>query len=105
MEKASILRTLKDHLHQCPSKLSEEMVRCMAVVYCWLRSTASVNTQKNRSPFLSRSSTNVVQPRRGVVEDQDWSGKSMVEILWISTDKSQFSHASYAINNYRLVLM
>ncbi|GMN31164.1 hypothetical protein TIFTF001_003135 [Ficus carica] len=104
MEKASILRTLRDHLHQCPSKLSEEMVRCMAVVYCWLRSTASVNTEKNRSPFLSRSSTNVVQPRRGVVEDQDWSGKSMVEILWISTDKSQFSHASYAINNYRVLV-
>lgn len=102
-EKASILRTLRDHLHQCPSKLSEEMVRCMAIVCYWLRGTASVSTEKNRSPFLSRSSTNVIQTRRGVGEDQDWSGQSMVEILWISTDKSQFSHASYAINNYRFV--
>ncbi|XP_062073987.1 uncharacterized protein LOC133778156 isoform X2 [Humulus lupulus] len=104
MEKTSILRTLRDHLHQCPSKLSEEMVRCMAVVYCWLRSAASVKTEKNRSPMLSRSSTNVVQPRRGVGEDQDWSGKSTVEILWISTEKGQFSHASYAINNYRVLV-
>ncbi|XP_030502023.2 uncharacterized protein LOC115717201 isoform X2 [Cannabis sativa] len=104
MEKTSILRTLRDHLHQCPSKLSEEMVRCMAVVYCWLRSAASVKTEKNRSPMLSRSSTNVVQPRRGVEEDQDLSGKSTVEILWISTDKGQFSHASYAINNYRVLV-
>ncbi|PON37736.1 Ternary complex factor MIP1, leucine-zipper [Parasponia andersonii] len=104
MEKTSILRTLRDHLHQCPSKLSEEMVRCMAVVYCWLRSAASVNTEKNRSPILSRSSTNIVKPRRGIGEDQDWSGESMVEILWISTDKSQFSRASYAINNYRVLV-
>ncbi|KAH7514184.1 hypothetical protein FEM48_Zijuj11G0061700 [Ziziphus jujuba var. spinosa] len=104
LEKNNMLRTLKDHLHQCPSKLSEEMIRCMAVVYCWLRSAASVNTEKNRSPLLSRSSTNAIQPRRGTGEDQDWSGKSMVEISWISTDKVQFSHASYAINNYRVLV-
>ncbi|KAF3448317.1 hypothetical protein FNV43_RR09030 [Rhamnella rubrinervis] len=104
IEKNTMLRTLKDHLHQCPSKLSEEMIRCMAIVYCWLRSATSVNAKKNRSPFLSRSSTNAVQPRRGIREDQDWSDKSMVEILWISTDKGQFSHASYAINNYRALV-
>ena len=102
MDKTSVLRTLKDHIYQCPSKLSEEMVRCMAAVYCWLRSAASVNTETNRSPLLSRSSTNVIQPRRGTGEDQDWTCKSMIEISWISTDKSQFSRASYAINNYRL---
>ncbi|XP_037494045.1 uncharacterized protein LOC105632278 isoform X7 [Jatropha curcas] len=104
MEKTSMLRPLKDHLYQCPSKLSEEMVRCMAAVYCWLRSTASVAPGKNRSPILSRSSTNVVLPRRGIVEDRDWSCKSMVEISWISTDKNHFSHASYAINNYRVLV-
>uniref|UniRef100_A0A2N9FH25 DUF547 domain-containing protein n=1 Tax=Fagus sylvatica TaxID=28930 RepID=A0A2N9FH25_FAGSY len=104
MEKTSVLRTLKDHLYQCPSKLSEEMVRCIAAVYCWLRSATSVNTEKNRSPSLSRSSTNVLQPRRGTGEDRDWSCKSMIEISWISTDKSQFSHASYAINNYRVLV-
>lgn len=97
----SMLRTLKDHLYQCPSKLSEEMVRCMAAVYCWLRGAASVNPEKNRSPLLSRSSTNVILPRRSIGEDQEWSCKSMVEISWISTDKSQFARASYAINNYR----
>ncbi|KAM3734814.1 hypothetical protein ACB098_10G043500 [Castanea mollissima] len=104
MDKTSVLRTLKDHLYQCPSKLSEEMVRCMAAVYCWLRSAASVNTEANRSPLLSRSSTNVIQPRRGTGEDRDWSCKSMIEISWISTDKSQFSRASYAINNYRVLV-
>ena len=96
-----MLRTLKDHLYQCPSKLSEEMVRCMAAVYCWLRGAASVKPEKNRSLLLSRSSTNVILPRRGIEEDREWSCKSVVEISWISTDKSQFSRASYAINNYR----
>ncbi|KAK6251102.1 hypothetical protein SCA6_005107 [Theobroma cacao] len=104
MEKTSVLRSLKDHLYQCPSKLSEEMVRCMAAVYCWLRSATSMNSEKNRSPLLSRSSTNVVLPRRGVGEDQDFSCTSNVEISWISTDKSQFSRASYAISNYRALV-
>uniref|UniRef100_A0A2C9WC82 Ternary complex factor MIP1 leucine-zipper domain-containing protein n=1 Tax=Manihot esculenta TaxID=3983 RepID=A0A2C9WC82_MANES len=99
MEKSSMLRTLKDHLYQCPSKLSEEMVRCMAAVYCWLHSTASV-PGKNRSPLLSRSSTNLVIPRHDIGQDRDWSCKSTVEISWKSTDRSQLSSASYAINNY-----
>ncbi|KAA8522216.1 hypothetical protein F0562_012889 [Nyssa sinensis] len=104
MEKTPVLRTLKDHLYQCPSKLSEEMVRCMAAVYCWLCSTTSANLEQNRSPLLSRSSTNVVLPRRGIGEDREWSCKTMVEISSISTDKSHFSHASYAINNYRVLV-
>ncbi|KAJ0105600.1 hypothetical protein Patl1_18471 [Pistacia atlantica] len=104
MEKTSMLRTLKDHLYQCPSKLSEEMVRCMAAVYCWLCGAASTNPGKHRSPLLSRSSTNVLLPRCGIGEECDWSCKSMVEISWISTDKSHFSRASYAINNYRVLV-
>lgn len=103
MEKTSMLRTLKDHLYQCPTKLSEEMVRCMAAVYCWLRNSASSNLEQNRSPLLSRSSTNVVLPRRGISEESDRSCKSVIEISSISTEKNHFSRASYAINNYRWV--
>ncbi|KAK8341842.1 hypothetical protein V6Z12_A08G192500 [Gossypium hirsutum] len=104
MEKNSVLQTLKAQLCQCPSKLSEEMVKCMAAVYCWLRSATSLNSEKNRSPLLSRSSTNVVLPRRGIGEDQDLSCTSNIEISWISTDKSQFSRASIAISNYRALV-
>ncbi|CAJ1943340.1 unnamed protein product [Sphenostylis stenocarpa] len=104
IEKTPIIRTLKDHLYQCPSKLSEEMVRCMATVYCWLRSATSVNTENGRSPLLSRSSTNAIQPRHGIGDDCDWSCKSSVEISWISTHKRHSSHASYAINNYRVLV-
>ncbi|KAJ8754712.1 hypothetical protein K2173_011127 [Erythroxylum novogranatense] len=93
-EKAFMLRTLKDHLYQCPSKLSEEMVRSMAGVYCWLSSTTSSAT-----PLLSKSSTNVIMG-----ENRDWSCKSMVEISHISTHQNQFSRASYAINTYRVLV-
>ncbi|XP_047307037.1 uncharacterized protein LOC124910437 [Impatiens glandulifera] len=101
--KVSGLRTLKDHLNQCPSKLSEEMVKCMAAIYCWIRSKASMEMEQNRSPLLSRSSTNVL-PRRGVGEERDWSCKSIIEISSISADKGHFYRVSYAINNYRLLV-
>ncbi|KAG4973028.1 hypothetical protein JHK87_029849 [Glycine soja] len=103
-EKTPVLRTLKYHLNQCPNRLSEEMVKCMATVYCWLRSATSVNTEKIRSPLLSRSSTHAAQTRHGVGEDQDCSCKSVVEISWIATCKRHSSHASYAIDNYRVLV-
>ncbi|XP_022016627.1 uncharacterized protein LOC110916180 isoform X1 [Helianthus annuus] len=81
--------TLKDHLYECPSRLSEEMVKCMAAAYCWLNSSSSTGLEHKKSSSLSRFSTN-----------RD-NCKSMVEISWISTDKNNFSRASYAINSYR----
>ncbi|GMJ06113.1 hypothetical protein like AT5G47380 [Hibiscus trionum] len=104
MEKPSVLRTLKDHLHQCPSKLSEEMVRYMAAVYCGLRNATSSKSEKNLSPLLSRSSTKVVLPKHGIGGDRDFSCTSNVEISWISTDRNQFSRASHAISNYRALV-
>ncbi|XP_039689995.1 uncharacterized protein [Medicago truncatula] len=104
IEKAPVLRALKDHLHQCPSRLSEEMMKCMATMYCWLRSAKSVNAENSRSPILSRSSTNAIQPRHSIVEDQDCSCKSAVEISWIATRKRHSSHASYAMDNYRILV-
>ncbi|PIA50245.1 hypothetical protein AQUCO_01300764v1 [Aquilegia coerulea] len=104
VEKPSFARTLKDHLYECPSKLSEELVRCMAAIYCWLQTAASIKPEKKRSPLLSRSSTNVVLPRRSSAEGKEWSSKSTLEISSISTDKDQFSQASYAINSYRVLV-
>ncbi|KAL3818219.1 hypothetical protein ACJIZ3_004124 [Penstemon smallii] len=83
VSKVPVPRTLKDHLYQCPSKLAEEMVRCMAAAYCWLRTnTTSSSTAKKENKL-------------------DWS---TVEITWISTDKTNFSRASYAITNYRVLV-
>ncbi|KAK6783100.1 hypothetical protein RDI58_020896 [Solanum bulbocastanum] len=104
MEKSPLARTLKDHLYQCPSKLSEEMVRCMAAVYCWLRITESTRTEQKRSPLSSRSSTNVIIPQHDIKEERDWFCKSAIEISWIATDKNNVSRASYAISNYRVLV-
>ncbi|XP_076931082.1 uncharacterized protein LOC143596107 isoform X2 [Bidens hawaiensis] len=84
--------TLKDHLYQCPSRLSEEMVKCMAAAYCWINRSSSTGSEHKKSASLSRFSTN-----------RD-NCKSTVEISWISTDKNNFSRASYAINSYRLLV-
>ncbi|KAJ8555602.1 hypothetical protein K7X08_013098 [Anisodus acutangulus] len=104
MEKSPLARTLKDHLYQCPSKLSEEMVRCMAAIYCWLRITEPTSTQQKQSPLSSRSSTNVRIPQHDIKEERDWFCKSTIEISWIATDKNNFSRASYAISNYRVLV-
>ncbi|XP_038686986.1 uncharacterized protein LOC119986493 isoform X2 [Tripterygium wilfordii] len=103
-DRTSVPRTLKEHLYQCPSKLSEEMVRCMATVYCGLRGAASANPERNLSPLLSRSSSNIVLPQHDFGEEQDCPCKSVLEISWISTDKNQLSRASCAINNYRILM-
>ncbi|XP_073287875.1 uncharacterized protein [Primulina huaijiensis] len=96
-------RMLKDHLYQCPSKLAEEMVRCMTAVYCLLRST-SASEEQNQSHPSSKSSIGAILPQWSGGEGKDWSTKSTVEIPWISKDKSRFSRASYAISNYRVLV-
>lgn len=102
----SLARTLKDHLYQCPSKISEEMVRCMASIYYLLRTEAPAGKpEKARSPFLSRSSTNVILPRRVNGEENSTPNNkcTAVEIASISVDKNQMPDVSYAITHYRLV--
>ncbi|KAA3460264.1 NAD-specific glutamate dehydrogenase [Gossypium australe] len=107
MEKSSVLRTLKDHLYQCPSKLSEEMVRCMAAVYCGLRGATSPSSNKNQSPLLSRSSTNVVLPRRGAGDDQDFSCTALVEQLEkVTVNQMEFNaQIAFWINVYNALVM
>ncbi|KAL0326570.1 UNVERIFIED_CONTAM: hypothetical protein Sangu_1735000 [Sesamum angustifolium] len=78
------------------------MVRCMAAVYCWLQSTSSVKTEQNISSS-TKSPSSAILPRWDV-EKKDGSTKSTVEISWISTDKSNFSRASYVISNYRVLV-
>ncbi|PWA51863.1 hypothetical protein CTI12_AA454410 [Artemisia annua] len=93
-EKPCVQLTLKDHLYECPNKLSEEMVKCMAAAYHWLRGSSSTDSEHKK---LSKFSANEVLHKQS---NGDY-GKSMVEISWLSTDKNSFSRASYAINNYR----
>ncbi|PNT67878.1 hypothetical protein BRADI_3g33250v3 [Brachypodium distachyon] len=103
---SSLARTLKDHLYQCPSKISEEMVRCMASIYCLLRTESPEKPEKARSPFLSRSSTSVILPRRGNAEENNNppTNKSIVEVCSISVEKNQMPDVSCAITHYRLLV-
>ncbi|KAK3153282.1 hypothetical protein QOZ80_2BG0170200 [Eleusine coracana subsp. coracana] len=102
---SSLARTLKEHLYQCPSKISEEMVRCMASIYYLLRTEAPEKSEKARSPFLSRSSTNVILPRRvNGKENGLLNNKCVVEVYSISADKNQMPDVSYAITHYRLLV-
>ncbi|KAF7021837.1 hypothetical protein CFC21_034723 [Triticum aestivum] len=102
---SSLARTLKDHLYQCPSKISEEMVRCMASIYCLLRTESPEKPEKVRSPFLSRSSTSVILPRRGNGEETNpSSNKSIVEVCSITVEENQTPDVSCAITHYRLLV-
>lgn len=91
--KNSLARSLKDHLNQSPVKISEDLVTCMAAIYCWICSAAPTKSARGHSPPLPRSSTKVVLPRRSVGDERNCSGRSMVEISSISTDEDQNSRA------------
>lgn len=102
VEKTANLRTLKDHIVQCPSKLSEEMLRCMAAVYCWLFSTVSNKSMDCGPSAQSNIHANTVLPKQHSQESQN--RKSFIEISSIPTDKAEFSRASYVISNYRVLV-
>ncbi|XP_068634986.1 uncharacterized protein [Aristolochia californica] len=104
VEKISLPRSLKDHLYQGPSELSEELVRCMATIYCWVCKTDSTKTIKVCSPLVSKVSTNIVPPRRNTGDGLNWPCKSMTEVSWISTDRNLYHRASYAISSYRVLV-
>ncbi|TYI15613.1 hypothetical protein ES332_A08G198500v1 [Gossypium tomentosum] len=103
MEKNSVLRTLKEQLYQCPSKLSEEMVKCMATVYCWLRSATSnieiswISTDKSQ---FSRASI-AISNYRALVEQLEkvtvsQMGYSAQIAFWIKCVQCPY-YASYGI--------
>ncbi|WOK98713.1 hypothetical protein Cni_G07425 [Canna indica] len=101
-----LARTLKDHLHQCPCRISEEMVRCMASIYCLIRSEAMEKPSKSRAPFLQRSSTSSILRPKGSSRDQDqeWPNRSTaIEVTSIKLDK-RCPRAAYTINNYRFLV-
>ncbi|KAF3321246.1 hypothetical protein FCM35_KLT14499 [Carex littledalei] len=95
---------LKEDLSKCPNKVSEEMVRYMATIYCLLQWTdPSEKAEKMCAPFLSRSSTTAL-PRRSNGSKDRFSSKRPFEMCSIWSEKYQSSDASSAINNYRLLL-
>ncbi|KAJ3680604.1 hypothetical protein LUZ60_016882 [Juncus effusus] len=89
-------RTLKDHLYQCPNKISEEMVKCLASIYCNKCEAISQKEEKEKLPVLSRSSTSVIFPKRGKI-DHLFESKSKPK-------SNPWSTVSNAFSNYRLLV-
>ncbi|GAB4858053.1 hypothetical protein Ancab_015955 [Ancistrocladus abbreviatus] len=65
IEKTSMLQTLKDHTYHSLSKFSEEMVICIASVYCWLFSNDSADSMNNQLSVLSKTPVNIVLLQHG----------------------------------------
>ncbi|XP_008643860.1 ternary complex factor MIP1 isoform X3 [Zea mays] len=122
-----------DHIPETPNNLSEEMVRCMAGIYCRLADPPLVHHGSSSSPTLSFSSTtSAVSPQ--YVGDDMWSPSyrrreattldsrlinpfhveglkefsgpynTMVEVPTISRDGRRMKEAEDLLQTYRLVL-
>ncbi|KAL6880420.1 hypothetical protein ACP4OV_011985 [Aristida adscensionis] len=119
-----------DHIPETPNNLSEEMVRCMAGVYCKLADPPLVHHRpSSSSPTSSFSSASVVSPqylgdmwspncRREATLDsrlinpfhveglKEFSGpyNNMVEVPSISRDRRRLREAEDLLQTYRLIL-
>ncbi|TVU40909.1 hypothetical protein EJB05_14393 [Eragrostis curvula] len=118
-----------DHIPETPNNLSEEMVRCMAGVYCKLADPPLVHHRPSSSPTSSFSSTSVVSPqylgdmwspncRREATLDsrlinpfhveglKEFSGpyNTMVEVPSISRDSQRLREAEDLLQTYKLIL-
>ncbi|EMS57886.1 hypothetical protein TRIUR3_21471 [Triticum urartu] len=119
-----------DHIPETPNNLSEEMVRCMAGVYCKLADPPLVHHRASSSPTSSLSSTtSVVSPqylgdmwspncRREATLDsrlinpfhveglKEFSGpyNTMVEVPSISRDRPRLREVEDLLQTYKLIL-
>ncbi|XP_078176682.1 uncharacterized protein LOC144571307 isoform X2 [Carex rostrata] len=103
--RSSIGCTLKEHLYQCPNKISEEMVKCLAALYCKASPTNNSNEQgpvNAQSAALSRSATSVTFPRRSKGEQFClFSNGASVEV---PAGEHQPLSAPHALSNYRMLV-
>lgn len=118
-----------DHIPETPNNLSEEMVRCMAGVYCKLADPPLVHHRTSSSPTSSLSSASVVSPhypgdmwspncRREATLDsrlinpfrieglKEFSGpyNTMVEVPSISHDRQRLREVEDLLQTFKLIL-
>jgi hypothetical protein len=115
-----------DHIPETPNNLSEEMVRCMAGIYCRLADPPLVHHGSSSSPSSSFSSTSAISPqyvgdmwsphyKRETTLDsrlinpfhveglKEFSGpyNTMVEVPMISRDSRRLKEAEDLIQTYK----
>ncbi|KAH9301417.1 hypothetical protein KI387_013000 [Taxus chinensis] len=128
--KNEVHRTLKDYIYESPNRLSEELVRCMAEIYCKLSDPPIVQSGMVLSPSSSISSTSLFSPRDAISDG--WSPRwrthsisettlknpfkikgetgntgaysSMVEVPWICADKDQLAYATCMLQTFRFMV-
>ncbi|XP_066331081.1 uncharacterized protein [Miscanthus floridulus] len=118
-----------DHIPETPNNLSEEMVRCMAGIYCRLADPPLVHHGSSSSPSSSFSSTSAISPqyvgdmwsphyKRETTLDsrlinpfhveglKEFSGpyNTMVEVPMISRDSRRLKEAEDLLQTYKLIL-
>lgn len=126
-QKNTVSRTLKDYIYEAPNRLSEELVRCMADIYCKLSEPPIIQSGVVLSPSSSISSTSLYSPRDAISDG--WSPRrkiasvcettlknpfkikgqsrnigpysSMVEVPWICADKDQLAYATSMLRTFR----
>uniref|UniRef100_A0ACD6A9N2 Uncharacterized protein n=1 Tax=Avena sativa TaxID=4498 RepID=A0ACD6A9N2_AVESA len=118
-----------DHIPETPNNLSEEMVRCMAGVYCKLADPPLVHHGSSSSPTSSFSSTSAISPqyvgdmwspnyKRETTLDsrlinpfhveglKEFSGpyNTMVEVPAICRDNRRLKEVEDLLQTYKLIL-
>ncbi|KAJ1293432.1 hypothetical protein BS78_01G067800 [Paspalum vaginatum] len=118
-----------DHIPETPNNLSEEMVRCMAGIYCRLADPPLVHYRSSSSPTSSFSSTSAISPqyvgdiwspncKRETTLDsrlinpflveglKEFSGpyNSMVEVPMINRDSRRLKEVEDLLQTYKLIL-
>ncbi|OEL35366.1 hypothetical protein BAE44_0003615 [Dichanthelium oligosanthes] len=118
-----------DHIPETPNNLSEEMVRCMAGIYCRLADPPLVHHGSSSSPTSSFSSSSAISPqyvgdmwspnyKRETTLDsrlinpfhveglKEFSGpyNTMVEVPMISRDSRRLKEAEDLLQTYKLIL-
>ncbi|KAK1643817.1 hypothetical protein QYE76_061622 [Lolium multiflorum] len=118
-----------DHIPETPNNLSEEMVRCMAGVYCKLADPPLVHHGSSSSPTSSFSSTSAISPqyvgdmwspnykRESTLDSRlinpfhveglkEFSGpyNTMVEVPAICRDNRRLKEVEDLLQTYKLIL-
>ncbi|MCO5612042.1 hypothetical protein L7F22_066304 [Adiantum nelumboides] len=121
-------RPLRDYLSETPNRLSEELIRCMATIYCKLSDPPLSVLGVPESPSSCTSSSTSLSSIHGMFSD-GWSpgckadysyemplidpfqvkGKaggvgaynSMVEVPWICVDKDRLSYVARMLRDFR----
>ncbi|XP_020268278.1 uncharacterized protein LOC109843732 [Asparagus officinalis] len=116
--------TIADHVPQTPSKLSEDIIRCICSIYCKLATPPTQQMDLFSSPTPSASSSSTLSP--GDARDS-WSPRchyeattspssfdspknkqspysNMIEVPRLSIDGDRFGYASNMLNIFRSLI-